>query len=52
MLDHIQFVFHHNIIVKQSGLFSERKVEHELKMALHGTVTCAALSVLLITTAN
>ena len=32
--------------------FSEHVVERELKMALRDTLTCAALSVLLLTTAN
>ena len=32
--------------------FLEREVEHELKMALRDTLTYAALSVLLLTTAN
>ena len=33
-------------------VFSECEVERELKMALRDTLTCAALSVLLLTTAN
>ena len=45
--------FYHNINVKETDFFfSEREVEFELKMALRDTLTCAALSVLLLTTAN
>ena len=44
--------FYHNINDKESVFFSEHEVERELKMALRDALTCAALSVLLLTTAN
>ena len=50
-LNHIRLVFYHNFNVKES-VFSEREVEHELKMAFHDTLTWAALSVLLSTMAK
>ena len=37
---------------QRNYFYSEREVERELKIALGDTWTCAALSVLLLTTAN